>query len=133
MRRIADTVREEYLEWLMTPPAQREPATKVAMAEKLGVAFKTLYNWEKEPMFREALRNLKSVWGTRWHGDILGRLMEIVENGPAAQSVNAAKVLLAHLDLGEVEGKEKEPDSEALERIRAALKAEGYTVVEKDA
>src|SRR5690606_41148391 len=36
-KRIADEVRQEYLEWLMTPPTEREPRTKSEVAAVLGV------------------------------------------------------------------------------------------------
>lgn len=42
----------EYLQWLCTPPADREPNTKAAMAERLDVHVATLRRWEKDSMFR---------------------------------------------------------------------------------
>jgi hypothetical protein len=60
--------------------------------------------------------------------------MDIVENGPPAQSVQAAKTLLQHLDLQDEDKKKKseKADSEAIERIKAALKDDGFAVLGED-
>lgn len=128
-RYIDPKLKVAYLEWLMTPPGNREPTTKLAMAEELGISFKTLYNWESEPEFQEKLRGLKLQWGSRWYPDILAKLMDIVLNGPPAQSVAAAKVLLAHIDIKDESKKEIEYSSEALEALTKALEKEGYDVI----
>jgi hypothetical protein len=130
-RNIDPAFKEQYLEWLMTPKGEREPATKEAMAEKLGVNSRTLWYWEKQPEFQAQMRKLKQEWGSRWYPDILARLMDIVENGPPAQSVQAAKTLLQHLDLADEDKKKKteKADSEAIERFKAALKENGFAVL----
>lgn len=43
----------EYLEWLCTAPTERDPSTKTALAERLGVNRKTLTRWESNPLFRK--------------------------------------------------------------------------------
>lgn len=129
-RYIAPETKVAYLEWLMTPPGEREPTAKTAMAEELGVSFKTLYNWESEPEFQEKLRGLKLQWGSRWYPDILAKLMDTVLNGPPAQSVSAAKVLLAHIDIKDESKKETEYSSDALEKISKALQDAGYDILE---
>lgn len=129
-KRIDDSVKQAYLEWLLTPPGERDITTKEDMAAHLGVAVRTLYNWEATDEFKNELRKLKSKWGLRWHGDILGKLMDIVLTGPPAQSVNAAKVLLSHLDLGDGEEKQEELTDEALKRIKSALEEAGYATTD---
>lgn len=126
-RNIDDSVREEYLEWLMTPPGEREPATKQDVAAMLGVAVSTLWRWEKEPDFQEELRQLKAKWGVRFHGEILGRLMKIVQEGADSSAIQASKVLLAHIDVsGGAESSEDDLGLEELKAIRSALNADGY-------
>ncbi len=43
----------EYLDWLCTPPGEREPSSKMKMATHIGVDVKTLRRWEKKPAFRK--------------------------------------------------------------------------------
>ena len=129
-RYIAPEVKTEYLEWLMTPPGERDPATKEGMAEHLGISTHTLYNWEKEPLFQEKLRTLRLEWGSRWYPDILNRLMDVVMNGPPAQSVQAAKTLLAHIDLKEEKQSDlPEMEKHLLEKMTAILKELDYEVI----
>jgi len=129
-RYIDPAVKLEYLEWIMTPPGQREPATKEAMAEHLGVTARTLYNWESESAFQEKLRGLKLEWGSRWYPDILNKLMDTVMHGPPAQSNGAAKILLAHIDIGDEKKDQVDFSSEMIEEITAALKKAGLDVIE---
>ena len=129
-RYIDPSCKLEYLEWIMTPPGQREPTTKEAMAEHLGVTARTLYNWESESVFQEKLRGLKLEWGSRWYPDILNKLMDTVMNGPPAQSNGAAKILLNHIDIGDQKKDQIEFSNEMIEGITKALKKEGFEVIE---
>jgi len=129
-RTIDDSLKEAYLEWLMAPPAERDPKTKLEMAEHLGVAPSTLYSWENSPQFQEQLRLLKSRWGVKFHGEILGRLMDVVANGTDTAAIQAAKVLLPHIDTGPREVKEDDLTAEHLVAIKEALKAQGFQVAE---
>ena len=129
-RYIDPTIKLEYLEWIMTPPGQREPSTKEAMADHLGVTSRTLYNWESESAFQEKLRGLKLEWGSRWYPDILNKLMETVLHGPPAQSNGAAKILLAHIDIGDKEKDKVEFTNDMIESISRALKEQGMDVIE---
>ena len=129
-RYIDPSIKLEYLEWIMTPPGQREPPTKEAMADHLGVSGRTLYNWESESAFQEKLRGLKLEWGSRWYPDILNKLMDTVMNGPPAQSNGAAKILLAHIDIGDEKKDQIEFTNEMIESISAALKKQGLDVIE---
>ena len=129
-KKVDQEVKDQYLNWLMTPPAQREPATKDLMAKELDVARSTLYVWEDTPEFQEQLRQLKSKWGIKFHGEILGRLMEIVATGTDTAAIQAAKVLLPHIDTGPREVKEDDLTEEHLVAIKEALKESGYQVAE---
>lgn len=122
----------EYLEWLMLPPGEREPATKQDMATHLGVSYRTLYNWEAEPEFQEKLRSLKIEWGNRWYPDILNRLMEIVLDGPPAQSVQASKVLLGHIDIKTDKDSDIEFEEELMKRMREVARELGYEVMDSE-
>ena len=129
-RNIPDATREAYLEWLMTPPPERDPATKTEMADRLNVAISTLWRWEQEPEFQEELRMLKTKWGVRFHGDILARLMDIVQNGTDTAAIQASKVLLPHLDTGPRTAKEEDLVQEQIDAITEALKKANYSVID---
>lgn len=129
-RIIPDETKLEYLNWLLTPPGEREPSTKEAMAAQLGVHRGTLNNWEDSDEFMTQMRQLKSRWGARWHGDILGRLMSIVQGGSDAAAIQAAKVLLPHLDIRSEEKDEEEITTEMTAAIKKALNEQGYKTVE---
>ena len=129
-RNINDSVKEAYLEWLMAPPAERDPPSKEEVAEQLGVARSTLYSWENTTQFQEQLRLLKTRWGVKFHGEILGRLMDVVVNGTDTSAIAAAKVLLPHIDTGPREVKEDDLTNENIQAIKEALQDKGYNVVE---
>lgn len=125
-RNIPDEVRDDYLNWLMTPPTERDPQTKTAWAEQYGVAYNTLQYWEDSEEFKAALRGLKTKYGARWHAEILDEVMGVVRDGSPTAKVSAAKLLLQHLDLGEKEDKATEVIPEAVEAIKKALEEQGY-------
>lgn len=129
-RYIDDEVRQRYLEWLMDPPGDRVPATKEEMAALLGVSRKTLYNWENSDEFQNELRRLREKWGVRYHSDILGRLMEIVQNGVDKDSVAAARVLLSHLRV-DVEEESSKMEDERRDAIKEELEALGFKTLDK--
>jgi len=55
---LMDARHEKYLEWLVTPAANREPKTQAEFARMLGVDTTTLRRWEKKDWF-------KSEWDRR--------------------------------------------------------------------
>jgi hypothetical protein len=120
----------EYLEWLLTVPGEREPATKTDVAVHLGVSMRTLYNWEGEPDFQEKMRSVKLQWGSRWYPEILEELMKVIKDGPPAQKVQAARVLLQHIDIKENETATPEMEQELLKRMTAVLKELGFDTVD---
>ncbi len=121
-----------YLDWLMCPPGEREPATKQGMADHIEVSMRTLYNWEATPEFQEKMRSVKLAWGNKWYPDIMARLMDIVENGPPAQSVQASKVLLAHIDIKDEDNTPPEMEAELLKRMSAVLAELGYETLNSE-
>lgn len=55
---LMDSRHEQYLEWLVTPPAARVPKTQAEFARQMGVDTTTLRRWEKKDWF-------KSEWDRR--------------------------------------------------------------------
>ena len=129
-RIIPEDKKEEYLNWLLTIPGEREPATKAEMAPHLGVSRRTLNNWEESDEFMTQMRQIKGKWGVRWHGDILGRLMAIVQKGSDPAAIQAAKVLLPHLDIRTDDKGSEEITTEMTEAIKQALTSQGFKVIE---
>ena len=54
---ILSAPQQAYLDWLCTPPMERNPGSKNKMALELGVDVKTLRRWEKKPVFRDQWQN----------------------------------------------------------------------------
>ena len=131
-RWVDPSLKLEYLEWLLTVPGEREPSTKTDMATHLGVSMRTLYNWEGEPEFQEKMRSVKLEWGSRWYPEILEQLMKVVAEGPPAQKVQAAKVLLQHIDIRDDDKADTpEFEREVIKRMTAVLKEMGYDTVDE--
>ncbi len=63
------------------------------------------------------------------YGDILGRLMSVVQEGQDGNAIRAAQVLLQHLEIAPVKADEV-VTSDAVKAIAEALKGQGYKVVE---
>lgn len=132
-RYIDPKVKRAYLEWLLTIPGEREPSTKTDMATHLGVSMRTLYNWESDPEFQAKMRSVKLEWGSRWYPEILEQLMKVVSDGPPAQKVQAAKVLLQHIDIKEdSQSDSPEFEREVIKRMAAVLQEMGYETLEED-
>lgn len=129
-RKINAETKQEYLNWLLTPPTERSPRSKDAMAEQLGVTARTLYNWENSEEFQAELKSVKAKWGTRWYGDILGRLKGIIDEGTDRDAISAARVLLGHLHV-EVEDKSHDPTEDQVAAIRELLEGQGYKVIHR--
>lgn len=90
---------EVYLQWLVTPESMREPSTKKAMAELLGVTARTLNLWEKEPAFmRRVMSETKNNIQVKKVSTILESLYVTARNPDSGRQVAAAKVLLDYAD-----------------------------------
>lgn len=114
---------EAYFNWMMVPPAEREPQTKLEFASIIGISPQTLYSYEKDPDFRRKVSNAKEELSTRWYGDIMGRLKTIVDTGAEGNAINAAKLLLQHLSVPQDESlKLRGIDIEAIEAAIQVIK-----------
>lgn len=131
-RIIDESVKQEYLEWLLTIPTERELKTKAAIAEHLGVSVPTLRAWERSDAFQQELRKLKAKWSAQFEAEIFGRLISIVEKGTDTAAIQAAKVLLPHMDSSVNEAREADLTNEHLAAIRKALEESGYQVISGD-
>ena len=84
-----------YLEWLLLPREQRNPRTKTAVADLLGVTTSTLLSYEKEPDFRgEVQRRLGAIFRVDKLADVFSTLYKIATDTESPRAVSAAKVLV---------------------------------------
>lgn len=125
-KKIDPEIREKYLEWMMTPPLEREPDTKKGFAELWDVSENTLQYWEKSEEFQQRLLTLKKEWGAKYYPDILGRLINIIQEGSDNAAVQASKVLLGHLQIKTEDEKIAEQDNEKIALMRQWLEEQGY-------
>jgi hypothetical protein len=91
-----------YVNWLLTPPSERDPKTKTALAESLGVSLQTLANYSKEAWVqREIGDKARRVARVDKLPAVLENLYAIAagdaESKPSEQ-VSAAKVLMDWLE-----------------------------------
>ena len=120
-----------YLQWLLTPAAEREPASKTELAELLGVTIQTLGNYTRDPLFqkryaREAAR-LRRVEKAE---QVMDRLYDRAMHGDSESAANtAARIWLDHT-LKPLETEELAPDmedmsdDEVIARVANWLKAQ---------
>lgn len=91
----AQARREVYLEWLLTPEAERVPATKTELAKQLGVSLETLRNYGKDAWFqREYTLRGRTLLRVERAQTILDALYDQARDPANPRSVTAAKVLL---------------------------------------
>ena len=85
----------DYVDWLVLPESMREPKTKTAMADQLGVNIKTLNTWEHDDRVR---------WLIRDRADALNMSPERIQGvmnalyQRALSETQAAKLYLDHVD-----------------------------------
>lgn len=94
---VSDWRKQEYLKWLCTAPGDREPSTKVAFCETIGVTRKTLTNWENDADFlREWERiYLKTIGNPGRKQEIMDTLFATASDRDDPKHVSAAKEYFA--------------------------------------
>ena len=84
-----------YMEWVLLPKEKREPRTKQAVADLLGVTTATLINYDKDPTFQgEAQRRLGSVFRVDRLPNVFQTLYKIATDSENPRAVSAAKTLM---------------------------------------
>ena len=88
-----DENREIFLEWLLTPRDERDPATQTELAEQFGVHPTTLANWKRSPEFLEQwnLQYLRTVGSPETKGEIMATLRRTATDQDDPKHVQAAK------------------------------------------
>lgn len=86
---------EKYLEWLLTPKAERDPSTKRELAERLEVTPQTLRNYQRDPWLqRELIQRGRAIARVERAQDVLDTLYDIAVDRENPRAVQAAKTWL---------------------------------------
>lgn len=92
---------DAYIEWLLTPKADRVPSTKREFAEELGVTTQSLRNYSRDPHVQHEMQKRgRAINKVERAGDVVDTLYDIatdVEQTPSAR-VSAAKAFLDWTD-----------------------------------
>lgn len=89
---ILEPRQENYINWLCTPPQEREPASKEAYASMIGVNVSTLRRWEKKDVFRKAWQSkVDDVQGSPERSQ---RLLDTLYEKALSGDIKAAQLYL---------------------------------------
>lgn len=82
-----------FIEWLTTPPPDRDPSTEEEFAATIDVHPKTLYNWKRDPEFKGVwhAETDKVVGGEDRRQAIMDALFEAASDPNNPRMVSAAK------------------------------------------
>jgi hypothetical protein len=90
---ISDFRKQALLDWLCTPPREREPNTFALLAEQLGVDRRTLQNWRDDKEFLEAWEKkyLRTIGDPSKKSEIMATLFRTATDADDPKHVQAAK------------------------------------------
>lgn len=113
---------ERYAEWYAAPALEREPATKKAMAELLGVSAETLRDYESDPRFQRKLMELiGSTIKVHKLPDVINALYAQASDPQHPRSVQAANTLLRWIEDTTPKDTKGALEDMSLEELRAEL------------
>lgn len=119
--RAKDSRQAAYLAWIIQPKDVREPRTKTAMAELLGVTVQTLGNYERDPDFGAAVRErLSKHFKVDRLPDLFEALYVTAMDPSNARQVTAARTLLEWFGRTEAEQTGNALAGMSLEELAAA-------------
>lgn len=92
----ADPRKMRYIEWLTTPPQERQPRTERELARSLDVYVKTLYNWKQDRDFLDEWRGEADevIGGPDKRQAVLDTLYRAATEERNPRHVQAAKLYL---------------------------------------
>lgn len=89
---LLDARQDAYINWLCTPPQEREPSSKEAYAASIGVNVTTLRRWEKKEVFRKAWQSrVDDVQGSPERSQ---RLLDTLYDRAIGGDIKAAQLYL---------------------------------------
>lgn len=119
---------EVYVEWLVTPKAERVPKTKKQLAEDLGVTPQTLRNYDRDPRVqREVTKRGRAIAKVAKALDVVEALYQRALHAESEAAANtAAKVFLDWTEKHVSEGGtpvEEMTDEELTQKLKEVLEA----------
>lgn len=111
-----DPEKMRFIEWLTTPPTQRQPPTEAEFARMIDVHVKTLYNWKHDREFREVWQGETDqvIGDLDKRQQVLDTLYEAASDPRNPRHVAAAKLYLEAI-------KQMTPEREAANRAVGSL------------
>lgn len=90
---LSDWRKQAFLDWLCTPPGEREPRTLIEFAGSVGHDRRTLQNWREDKEFLEAWekRYLKTIGDPSRKQSIMDTLLRTATDPDDPKHVQAAK------------------------------------------
>jgi hypothetical protein len=89
-------LQNEFLDWLMTDPREREPLTQNGWAREHDISSATLSDWKrKDPFFQSALKARVAEAGL--DPAMLHRIIQAQADKAAQGDTNAAKVVFGYV------------------------------------
>lgn len=84
-----------YVEWLLTPASEREPKTKQALADEMGITVQTLHNYTKDAFVQRELGDkARAVARVDKLPKVIESLYDQASDPENPRSVQASKVLI---------------------------------------
>lgn len=115
---ISDWRKQSYLQWLCTPPKEREHKSEVSFGKSIGQTDRTLRNWKNDKEFLDAWEKLylKTIGNPARKSEIMDTLYKTATDPDDPKHVQAAKQYF------EIEGSVKPAQMEVnVKREAAAL------------
>lgn len=96
-----DWRRQHFLDWLCTPPANRDPHSMKALAESFGLSEQTLIRWKRDSDFLvDWEQQYRKVVGDPEKAQrIMDKLFETAEDRTDPRQVQAAKAYLEAIEV----------------------------------
>jgi hypothetical protein len=92
---------ERFFEWLLTPPAERNPPTQVMLSEELGLERNRLSQWKNDPDFLAEWerRYRKTIGSPEKAQAVLTELFNTATDRTDPRQVPAARAYLEAIDV----------------------------------
>lgn len=93
---VSDWRHREYIEWLVTPPAERDPDTTQGFADKIGVTTTTLAAWRRNAEFLAAWEHTYrlTVGSPEKQNKVMQELLSTATDRTDPRQVQAARLYL---------------------------------------
>jgi hypothetical protein len=93
---VSDWRHREYIDWLVTPPSDRDPETTQGFADKIGVTTTTLHAWKRTAEFLAAWEYAyrKTIGSPEKQAKVMNELLATAQDRTDPRQVQAARLYL---------------------------------------